>query len=190
VPPSRNRTGIVQNSYTGITLNAAQSKEVYVAMLPAVLAKNASARGSQINTQGDTVLKPILPAMREVMLNQQHAAVFEQQRPLLAEFEQRINCQRATIAALQFIIPSPPICWQSWPRNILRRPKEDQNQYCCHSYLRYMVKKRNPFEPQVMGKPPHGDSKCTRARTILPVGCNFIIVYIPTIIQLLLLSKI
>jgi hypothetical protein len=140
-------------------------------MLPAVLAKNASARGSQINTQGDTVLKPILPAMREVMLNQQHAAVFEQQRPLLAEFEQRINCQRATIAALQFIIPSPPICWQSWPRNILRRPKEDQNQYCCHSYLRYMVKKRNSFKPQVIGKPPNGDSKCTRPSKNNSAGC-------------------
>jgi hypothetical protein len=58
--------------------------------------------------------------MREAMLNQQHAAVFEQQRPPLAEFEQRINNQRATIAALPFVIPSLPICWQSWPRNILR----------------------------------------------------------------------
>jgi hypothetical protein len=92
-----------------------------------------------------------------------HVWKYCQQRSLLAEFEQRINCQRATIAVLlQFVIPSPPICWQSWPRNILRRgPKEEQNQYCCHSYLRYMVKKRNPFEPQVMGKSPHGDSKCT-----------------------------
>jgi hypothetical protein len=51
--------------------------------------------------------------MREAMLNQYHAAVFEQQRSLFAEFEQRINSQRATIAALQFVIPSPPICWQS-----------------------------------------------------------------------------
>jgi hypothetical protein len=40
------------------------------------------------------MLKPILPSMIEAMLNQQHAAVFEQQRPLLAELEQRINnCQ-------------------------------------------------------------------------------------------------
>jgi hypothetical protein len=31
--------------------------------------------------------------MREAILNQQHAAVFEQQRPLLAEFEQHINYQ-------------------------------------------------------------------------------------------------
>jgi hypothetical protein len=85
---------LLRNSYTGTTLNAAQSKEVDVAMLPAVLAKNASARGSsQVNIQGDTTLKPILPSMMEDMLNQQHAAVFEQQRPLLAEFEQRINCQ-------------------------------------------------------------------------------------------------
>jgi hypothetical protein len=80
--------------------------------------------------------------MREAMLNQQHAALFEQQSLLLAaEFGQHINCQQATIVALQFVIPSPPICWQSWPRNLLRRPKEEQNQYCCHSYLRYMVKK-------------------------------------------------
>jgi hypothetical protein len=73
----------------GTTLNAAQSKEVLDAaiMLPAVLAKNASARGSQVNIQGDTTLKPILPSMREAMLNQQHAAAFEQQRLLLAEFE-------------------------------------------------------------------------------------------------------
>jgi hypothetical protein len=84
---------LLRNSYTGTTLNAAQSKEVDVAMLPAVLAKNASARGSQVNIQGDTTLKPILPSMREAMLNQQHAAVFEQQRLLLAEFEQLINCQ-------------------------------------------------------------------------------------------------
>jgi hypothetical protein len=160
-PPLWYRTGIVKNSYTGTTLNAAQLKEVDVAMLPAaVLAKKASARGSQINTQGDTTLKPILPSIREAMLNQQHAAVFEQQRLLLAESEQRmINCQQATIAVLQFVIPSPLICWQSWPRNILRRPKEEQNQYCCHSYLQYMVKKRNLFKPQVMSKPPHGDRK-------------------------------
>jgi hypothetical protein len=149
---------LLRNSHTDTTLNAAQSKEVDVTMLPAVLAKNASARGSQVKTQGDTTLKPILPSMREVMLNQQHAAVFEQQRSLLAEFEQCINCQRATIAALPLVIPPPPICWQSWPRNILRK----QNRYCCHSCLRYMVRKRNPFELQVMGKPPHGDSKCTR----------------------------
>jgi hypothetical protein len=79
----------------GTTLNAAQSKKevLDVAMLPAVLATNASARGSQVNIQGDTTLKPILPSMMEAMLNQQHAAVFEQQRPLLAEFEQCINCQ-------------------------------------------------------------------------------------------------
>jgi hypothetical protein len=43
--------------------------------------------------------------MMEAMLNHQHAALFEHQRPLLAEFEQRINCQRATIAVLQFVIP-------------------------------------------------------------------------------------
>jgi hypothetical protein len=47
----------------GTTLNATQSKEVDVAMLPAVLAKRASARGSQVNIQGDTTLKPILPSM-------------------------------------------------------------------------------------------------------------------------------
>jgi hypothetical protein len=71
-----------------------QRREVDVAMLPAVLATNASARRSQVNIQGDITLKPILPSMIEPMLNQQHAAVFEQQRPLLAELEQRINnCQ-------------------------------------------------------------------------------------------------
>jgi hypothetical protein len=123
VPSLRYRTGIVKNSYTGTTLNAAQSKEVDVAMLPAVLAKNASARGSQVNTQCDTTLKPIIPSMREAMLNQQHAAVFEQQRARLAEFEQRINCQRATITALQFVILSSPICWQSWPRKIFKKTK-------------------------------------------------------------------
>jgi hypothetical protein len=59
--------------------------------------------------------------MREATLNQQHAAVFGQERLLLDEFEQRINYRSATIAALPFVIPSPaPICWQSWPRNILR----------------------------------------------------------------------
>jgi hypothetical protein len=57
---------LFRNSYTGTTLNAAQSKEVDVAMLPAVvLAKNANARGSQVNIQGDTMLKPILPSMME-----------------------------------------------------------------------------------------------------------------------------
>jgi hypothetical protein len=61
---------LLRNSYTGTTLNATQSKEVDVAMLPAVLAKNASARGSQVNIQGDTTtLKPILPSMMEAMLN-------------------------------------------------------------------------------------------------------------------------
>jgi hypothetical protein len=70
-----------------------QRREVDVAMLPAVLATNASARGSQVNIQGDITLKPILSSMMEAMLNQQHAAVFEQQRPLLAEFEQLINCR-------------------------------------------------------------------------------------------------
>jgi hypothetical protein len=60
---------LLRNLYTGTTLNAAQSKEVDVAMLPAVLAKNASARGSQVNIQGDTTLKPILPSMMEAMLN-------------------------------------------------------------------------------------------------------------------------
>jgi hypothetical protein len=145
------------------------------------IGKNASARGLQVNTQGDTTLQPILPSMREAMLNQQHAAVFEQQRSLLAEFEQPAYQldQRVTIAALPFVVPSPPICWQSWPRNILRRPKEEQNRYFCYSYLRHMVKKRNAFEPQGMGKPPH-DSECTRpqARTGLPVGYNFIILSI------------
>jgi hypothetical protein len=68
VPTLWYRTGIVKK-YTGTTLNAAQSKEVDVAMLPAVLAKNASARGSQVNIQGDTTLKPILPSMMEAMLN-------------------------------------------------------------------------------------------------------------------------
>jgi hypothetical protein len=45
--------------------------------------------------------------MREAMLNQQHAAVFKQQRLLLAEFEQRINYQRARtiMAALPFVFP-------------------------------------------------------------------------------------
>jgi hypothetical protein len=70
-----------------------QRREVDVVMLTAVLATNASARGSQVNIQGDITLKPILPSMMEAMLNQQHAAEFEQQRPLLAEFEQLINCQ-------------------------------------------------------------------------------------------------
>jgi hypothetical protein len=55
------------------------------------------------------MLQPILPSMREAMLNQQHATVFEQQRSLLAEFEQSINYQQATIAALPFVVPSPPI---------------------------------------------------------------------------------
>jgi hypothetical protein len=59
---------LLRNSYMGTLLNAAQSKEVDVAMLPAVLAKNASARGSQVNIQGDTTLKPILPSMMEAML--------------------------------------------------------------------------------------------------------------------------
>jgi hypothetical protein len=55
---------LLRNSYTGTMLNAAQSKEVDVAMLPAVLlAKKASARGSQVNIQGDTTLKPIFPSM-------------------------------------------------------------------------------------------------------------------------------
>jgi hypothetical protein len=100
--------------------------------------------------------------MREAMLNQPHAAVFEQQRLLLDEFEQRINYQGATIEALPFVIPSSaPICWQSWPRNISRQPKEEQNRYCCNSYLQYLVKQGNPFKPQVIGKPPH-DSECTR----------------------------
>jgi hypothetical protein len=98
VPPLRHRTGIVKKSYTGTTLNAPQSKEVDVAMLPAVLAKNVSARGSQVDTQGDINLQPILPSMREAMLNQQHDAVFKHQRELLAEFEQRINYQGATMA--------------------------------------------------------------------------------------------
>jgi hypothetical protein len=119
--------------------------------------------GSQVNIQSDTTLKPILPSMMEAMLNQQHAAVFEEQRPILAEFEQRINCQWATMTRhyhssshlLQFV-------GKGWTRNILRRPTEEQNQYCCHSYLRYMVKKQNMFKPQVMRKPPLGDSKCTR----------------------------
>jgi hypothetical protein len=185
---------LLRNSCTGTMLNAAQSTEVDVAMLPAVLAKNASTRGSQVNIQGDTTFKPILPSMMKAMLNQQHAAVFEQQRPLLAEFEQCINCQRATMPRhyhlsshlLQFV-------GKDGPRNILRRPKEGQNQYCCHSYLRYMVKKQNPFKPQVMGKPPNMVivNVPDQARTIPPVGYNFIILYVPsTIIQLLLLSKI
>jgi hypothetical protein len=55
---------LLRNSYTGTTLNAAQSKEVDVAMPPAVLAKKTSARGPQaVNTQGDTTLKPIYPRM-------------------------------------------------------------------------------------------------------------------------------
>jgi hypothetical protein len=183
---------LLRNPYTGTPLNAAQSKELDVAMLPAVSTKNPSARGSQVDTQGNTTLQPILPSMREAMLNQQHAAVFEQQRSLLAEFGQRINYQRATIAALPFVVPAPPICWQSWPRNILRRPKEEQNRCCCNSYLRYMLKKRNPLEPPVMGKPPH-DSECTRPASMNNSEAwiyfyNFI--YTPTITQLLLLSKI
>jgi hypothetical protein len=59
---------LLTNSYICTTLNAAQSKEVDVAMLPAVLAKNESARGSQVNIQGDTMLKAILPSMMEAML--------------------------------------------------------------------------------------------------------------------------
>jgi hypothetical protein len=101
---------LLRNSYTGTTLNAAQSKEVDVALLPAVLAKNASARGSQVETQGDTTLQPILASMREAMLNQQRSAVFEQQRSLLAEFEQHIHYQWASIAAKLFVVPSPRIC--------------------------------------------------------------------------------
>jgi hypothetical protein len=85
---------LLRNSYTGTMLNAAQSKEVDLAMLgQQYWQKNTNARGSQVNTQGDTTLKPILPSMGEAMLNQQNATVFEQQRPLLAEFEQCINCQ-------------------------------------------------------------------------------------------------
>jgi hypothetical protein len=85
---------LLRNLYTGTTLNAVQSKEVDVAMLAAELAKNASDRGSQqVDTQGDTTLQPMLPSMREAMLNQQHAAVFEQQRSHLAKFEQHINYQ-------------------------------------------------------------------------------------------------
>jgi hypothetical protein len=96
-----------------------QRREVDVAMLPAVLATNASARRSQVNIQGDITLKPILPSMIEAMLNQQHAAVFEQQRPLLAEFEQRIH-----VAALPFVIPSPPICWQRLVTEYFKKTKK------------------------------------------------------------------
>ena len=45
---------LLRNSYRGTTLNAAQSKEVDVAMQPAVMATNASTRGTQVKIQGDT----------------------------------------------------------------------------------------------------------------------------------------
>jgi hypothetical protein len=41
------RRALLRNPYTGTTLNAAQSKEVGVAMLPAKLAKNANDRGGR-----------------------------------------------------------------------------------------------------------------------------------------------
>jgi hypothetical protein len=152
---------LLRNPCAGTPLNAAQSKEVDVAMLPAASAKNPSARGSPVDTHGDTTLQPILPASMREATSSMLPAAFEQQRSLLAEFGQRINYQRATIAALPFVVPSLPICWQSWPRNSLRRPKEEQNRCCSNSCLRHMLKKRNPLEPPAMGKPPL-DIECTR----------------------------
>jgi hypothetical protein len=52
---------LIRNPYTGTTLNAAQSKEVDIAMLLAELAKKTSDRGSQVDIQGDTTLQPNLP---------------------------------------------------------------------------------------------------------------------------------
>jgi hypothetical protein len=39
-----------------------------------------------------------MKSMTEAMLTQQHAAVFEQQRSFLAEFEQHINYQQSTMS--------------------------------------------------------------------------------------------
>jgi hypothetical protein len=152
-------------------VNAAQSKEESPSVLAAA---NALATGeSQVKAPKNNVaiLEPILPTAIEAILNAQHAEIFEQQKLLFAEFQQSINYQRATIAAQPLIVssspcisPFPPICW---PRNLSRPPHEEQHRYCCTAYLRYMVKKRNPFQPPVMGKPPH-DSECTRSSDYSP----------------------
>jgi hypothetical protein len=107
----------------------AQSREAEaVAVLPAVVS-NASAGEWQVRIQGGTILQPILSHMREAVLNQQHAPVFQQQRALLAEFNQSINYQRAAIAALPLLNAAAP--WidpflpKCWPSNVLRLPKEE-----------------------------------------------------------------
>jgi hypothetical protein len=97
------------------------------------------------------------------------------------------------VAALQFVIPSPPICWQKLAKEYFKKTKRRAKPVLLSQLLAtYMVKKRNPFKPQVMGKPPHMVivNVPDQARTIPPVVYNFIILYVPTIIQLLLLSKI
>jgi hypothetical protein len=80
-------------------------------VLPAPPVSKSSAEDLQVN---GTILQPLLPNMREAVLDhasQQHAAaVFEQQKLRVAEFEQNVNClhmcrhHRSTVTTRHFII--------------------------------------------------------------------------------------
>jgi hypothetical protein len=122
---------LVQKPCTGGPVNAAQSKEEAAAVHPAAAAADARAGESQVDTHDVTMLEPIRPkvednSMGEAMLNEQHAATFEQQKPLFAHHQRgTIAAQPARIvsAALPCIVPFPPMCW---PRKLSRPPHKEQ----------------------------------------------------------------
>jgi hypothetical protein len=67
------------------------------------------------------------------------------------------------VAALQFVNPSPPICWQRLVKEYFKKTKRRAKPVLLSQLLAIYGQEAKPV-PQVMGKPPHGDSKCTIPR--------------------------
>ena len=67
------------------------------------------------------------------------------------------------VAALQFVIPSPPICWQKLAKEYFKKTKRRAKPVLLSQLLAIYGQEAKPVQAASNGQAsPHGDSKCTR----------------------------
>jgi hypothetical protein len=95
-------------------------------------------------------------------------------------------------ALLSFVFPSPTICWQRWAKEYFKKTKRRAKPVLLSQLLAIYGQEAKPVQAASNGQASHMVivNVPDQARTIPPVVYNFIILYVPTIIQLLLLSEI
>jgi hypothetical protein len=87
-------------------------------------------------------------------LNKRHADIFRQQMKLLDDYGANMAQHQADLAQKGTIQAFP-----TWPRKQSKQ-KSEVDSYCCHPFLKYMLKRQSPFCPPVKGRPPHAKD-CT-----------------------------